>query len=80
MKLFLKFPVYAKIDSDCMDRAKVSKIVEEILYPQLKDFLLKAKIRSSVSDEISAKIGFPTRITVQTEVEILQNQISDPKS
>lgn len=74
MKMYLKFPIYVKIETECKDRSKVTRVVEEILYPHLKEFLTKARVRSHVVNKIQDSLEFPVELSVQTETEILQNQ------
>lgn len=72
MVTLIKQPIYLSIETDNIDRGKVTKATNEILYPRLLEFLSNAKFRSAVIKEFNEAIGTSSTIKLLTEVDVLR--------
>lgn len=52
MKTILKFPIYVEVDSDNVDRKLVTDAINQILYPELLQYIGSAGIRRKLLDMI----------------------------
>lgn len=76
MNTILKFPVYVSIETDNIDRAKVSKVSKEILYPQLLNYLAKAGVRSSILNTLSKELHSSVSVSLLTEIDLIHKAVS----
>jgi hypothetical protein len=54
----------------------VSKVVKEILHPQLLQYLGKASIKSEVMERIALELRSPVSISMLTEVDLINKLVS----
>jgi hypothetical protein len=79
MKVVLKFPVYVSIETDNVDRAKVSKAAREILYPEIVKFVAKQSFNNSVIRKFRGFAEVPeAKIKFLSEYDLIQ-QVGAPK-
>jgi len=73
MKTVLKFPLYVEIETDNVDRKRVTDAANQILYPNLLKYLSDAKFRSSVQKEFRevAKVD-NAYINLLTELDLFR--------
>jgi hypothetical protein len=76
MVTILKFPVYVKIESGSVDRALVSKVSKEILFPELLDYLSSARVRSSILKILSEALRGPVDVQLLTEFDLINRYVS----
>lgn len=76
MKTVLKFPIYVEIETDNVDRKLVSDAANQILYPNLLQYLSTAKYRKEVLDEFR-KAAQLTLLDVKllTEIDLLRDRL-----
>lgn len=77
MVTILKFPVYIQVHTESLDRANVSKVCRETLYPHLLEYIAKANIRTNVLKNISEQIHGPVDISFLTEVDLIKRSLSN---
>lgn len=76
MKTILKFPVYIEIDTDNVDRARVSSLSKEVLYPLLLNYLASARVRKDVLGKMSEELKSPVSVQILTELDLIHTWIS----
>lgn len=76
MNTILKFPIYVQIETENIDRGRVSKVSKEILYPQLLEYLGKAGIRSKILDTLSKELHSTVSVSLLTELDLINKTIS----
>jgi hypothetical protein len=76
MVTILKFAVYVQVETESIDRGMVSKVVKEILHPQLLQYLGKASIKSEVMERIALELRSPVSISMLTEVDLINRLVS----
>lgn len=75
MKTILKFPVYVEIDTDNVDRAKVTSAANKILYPQLLSYAGNTSFRRSIMKEFKDAAGVDfAEIKLLTEVDLFKDR------
>lgn len=57
MRTVLKLPIYVEIETDNIDRKKVTDNVKSLLYPLIIDYLAKARFRSSILGQLKTKLS-----------------------
>jgi hypothetical protein len=76
----LKFPVYVQVETENVDRGMVSKVVKEILHPQLLQYLGKASIKKAVLDQMTLQLRSPISVSLLTEIDLLNKLVSRESS
>lgn len=76
MKTILKFPIYVEIDSDNVDRKRVSDAAHEILYPELLKYISSAKVRRDILERMTVNARL-TNLDIRflTEIDLMKNSI-----
>lgn len=72
MKTVLKFPVYVEVETENLDRGKVSSEARKMLFPHLLEYLASAKYKKSVLEKLSKTLGSPISIQLLTDFEVLR--------
>lgn len=75
MKTVLKFPLYVEIETDNVDRKRVTDAANQILYPNLLSYLSDAKFRSNVQRQFrEVAMVDNAHIKLLTELDLFRKE------
>lgn len=75
MKTVLKFPLYVEIETDNVDRKRVTDAANQILYPNLLSYLSDAKFRSNVQKQFrEVAMVDNAHIKLLTELDLFRKE------
>jgi len=71
MKTVLKLPLYVEVETDNIDRKKVTDNVRSILYPQILSYLAKASFRKNILEKLRTTLSVDNLdVKLLTELEL----------
>jgi hypothetical protein len=76
MKTIMKFPIYVEVDTDNVDRKLVSDAINQILYPELLQYIGSAGIRRKLLDMIRERAQL-TNLDIKflSEIELVARAV-----